>query len=90
MLGKIIIRKSLSLLATIAVWSAFSMIALAAPDDLMGEITVNGQVTVNGQTVASSSTVKSGSTFVTGANSTAVINLGKIRQPGPLQKYGQN
>jgi len=77
MLGKTIIRKSLTLLVTVAVWSVFSMVTLAAPDDLMGEITVIGQVTVNGQSVASSSTVKSGSTFVTNAGSTATINLGK-------------
>lgn len=78
MIGKMIFRKSITSLLTIAVWSVFSMAALAAsPDDVMGEITVNGQVTVNGQNAVSSSTVTSGSTVVTGTSSTAVINLGK-------------
>lgn len=77
MLGKNILHKSLTLLTAIAVWSAFSMAAIAAPVDVMGEITATGQVTVNGQSVASNSTLTSGSTVTTGANSSAVINLGK-------------
>jgi hypothetical protein len=78
MLGKNIIRKSLTLLTTIAVWSAFSMTIIAAPDDVMGEITtVTGQVTVNGQSVVSNSTLTSGSTITTGANSSAIVTLGK-------------
>lgn len=77
MLGTKLIRKSITLLTAVAVWSAFSMIALAAPGDVMGEITVTGQVSVNGQAVVSNSTLTSGSTIVTGANSSATINLGK-------------
>lgn len=77
MFGKNIIRKSLTSLVAVAVWSVFSMAALAASPDLMGEITVSGQVTVNGQNAVSSSTVTSGSTIVTGTNSTATINLGR-------------
>jgi hypothetical protein len=77
MLGKNIIRKSITLLTTIAVWSAFSMTVLAAPGDVMGEITVNGQVTVNGQSVVSNTTLTTGSSVTTGANSSATINLGK-------------
>ncbi len=77
MLGKNIIRKSMTLLTVVAVWSAFSMAALAAPGDVMGEITVNGQVTVNGQSVVSNTTLTTGSSVTTGANSSATINLGK-------------
>jgi len=77
MLGKYFIRKSLTMLTAIAVWSAFSMSVIAAPNDTMGEITVNGQVSVNGQSVVSNSTVTSGSTITTGTNSSAIINLGK-------------
>lgn len=76
MLGKNIIRKSITLLTAIAVWSAFSMTAIAAPD-VMGEITVSGDVSVNGQTVVSNSTVTSGSTVTAGPNSSATVNLGK-------------
>lgn len=77
MFGKNIIRKSITSLLAVAVWSVFSMAAIAAPDDVMGEITVSGQVSVNGQNAVSSSTVTSGSTIVTGANSTAAVTLGK-------------
>lgn len=77
MLGKTIIRKSMTLVIALAVWSVFSMSVMAAPDDVMGDITVSGQVTVNGQNAVSGSTVTAGSTIVTAANSTATINLGK-------------
>jgi hypothetical protein len=77
MLNKILIRKSVTLMTLVAVWCVFSMTILAAPVDVMGEITISGQVTVNGQTVASNSTVTTGSTIVTGANSNAIISLGK-------------
>lgn len=77
MLGKNLIQKSMTFLTVVAVWCAFSMVAIAAPGDTMGEITVNGQVTVNGQPAVSGSTIAPGSSIVTGANSTAVINLGK-------------
>ncbi|MDQ3179424.1 MAG: hypothetical protein M3Q33_02770 [Acidobacteriota bacterium] len=77
MLVKNLIRKSATFLTAIAVWSAFSLIAIAAPVETMGEINVNGQVTVNGQRAVSNSTIISGNTIVTGANSTATVNLGK-------------
>lgn len=77
MLSKNLIHKSFTLLTAIAVWCVFSMVALAAPKDITGEITVTGQVTVNGQSVVSNSTVVSGSSIITVDNSTAVISLGK-------------
>ncbi len=77
MLSKNLVQKSVTFLTVIAVWCAFSMVALAAPKDITGEITVSGQVTINGQSVVSNSTVVSGSMIVTGDNSTAVISLGK-------------
>lgn len=77
MLGRNMIRKSITLLTAVAVWSVFSMVAIAAQDNMMGEITVTGQVSVNGQAAVSNSTLTSGSTIVTGANSSAMVNLGK-------------
>ncbi len=77
MLSKNLIHKSFTLLTAIAVWCVYSMVAIAAPKDITGEITVSGQVTVNGQAVVSNSTVVSGSSIVTGDNSSAVISLGK-------------
>lgn len=77
MLGKNYLRKFITLTTLAAVWSVYSMVALAAPLDTAGEITVTGQVTVNGQTAVSNSTILSGSAIVTGADSTAIISLGK-------------
>jgi hypothetical protein len=77
MLNKILIRKSITFMTAFAVWCVYSMSVIAAPDDVMGEITINGQVTVNGQNVASNSTITSGSIIVTGTNSTAIVSLGK-------------
>jgi len=77
MLSKTLIQKSFTLLTVVAFWCVSSMVALAAPKDITGDITVSGQVTVNGQSVVSNSTVVSGSSIATGDNSTAVISLGK-------------
>lgn len=77
MLSKNLIKKSLTLMTALAFWCVSSMVVLAAPKDITGEITVSGQVTVNGQAVVSNSTIVSGSSIVTGDNSTAVISLGK-------------
>jgi hypothetical protein len=77
MLSKNFIHKSSTLLTAVAFWCVSSMVALAAPKDINGDISVSGQVTINGQAVVSNSTVVSGSTIVTGDNSTAVISLGK-------------
>lgn len=78
MLGKNRIKRYIALLTVVAVWSVTSMVALAAPNDVSGDITVTGQVTVNGQNAVSNSTIVSGSVITTGANSSAVISLGKI------------
>jgi hypothetical protein len=79
MLGKNRIRKSITLLTTVAVWCVYSSVIFALPKDVTGEITVTGQVTVNGQTAVSNSTILSGSTIeTTGQNSSAVVSLGKL------------
>ncbi len=77
MLGKNILRKTVTSATMVAVWCVYSMVAFALPKDLAGEIKVSGQVTVNGQTAATGSTVMSGAVIVTGDNSTAEISLGK-------------
>lgn len=76
--GKNWLRKSITFLTTFAVWSVYSMVALAAPQQgATGVINVTGQVTVNGQAAVSNSTFLSGGTIATGANSTATVSLGK-------------
>jgi len=77
MLGKNSFRKFITLTTLAAVWTVYSMVALAAPTGTTAEISVTGQVTVNGQPAVSNSTLISGSTVVTGADSSATISLGK-------------
>jgi len=78
MLGINRIRKAITILTTVAVWSVYSMVAIAAPTDINGQITVTGQVSVNGQSAVSNATITSGATITTGANSSAVVSLGKL------------
>ena len=59
------------------VWTAYSMVALAAPTGSTAEISVTGPVSVNGQAAVSNSTIISGSTIVTSTDSTATISIGK-------------
>jgi hypothetical protein len=77
MLGNKCFRKIITSSTAVAVLCVYSLVVLAVPQDVTGEISVTGQVTVNGQPAISNSTIVSGSTIVTGANSSAVISLGK-------------
>jgi hypothetical protein len=77
MLGNNSFRKFITLTTLVAVWTVYSMVALAAPTGSTAEISVTGQVTVNGQAAVSNSTVMSGSTIVTAADSTATVSIGK-------------
>lgn len=77
MLSKNLVNKSVTLLTAVAFWCVSSMVVLAAPKDLNGEITATGDVSVNGQKVVSGSTVVSGSIITTGENGTATVSLGK-------------
>jgi hypothetical protein len=77
MLGTYRFRKVITSFTAVAVLCVYSMVALAAPNDLTGIITVTGDVTVNGQPAISNSTIVSGATITTGPNSTALISLGK-------------
>ena len=77
MLGKNIVRKTVTSITLVTVWCMCSMVAFALPKDLSGDITVTGQVTVNGQPAVSNSTILSGAVITTADNSSAVISLGK-------------
>jgi hypothetical protein len=77
MLGKNIIRKSITSLTAVAVFCVYSMVAYAIPASTAGEITVTGQVTVNGQPAVSGSTIMSGAVITTSDNSSATVNLGR-------------
>lgn len=77
MLGKNILRKTVTSATLVAVWCVYSMVAFALPKDFTGEIKVTGQVMVNGQAAVSNSTVVSGAVITTADNSTAEVSLGK-------------
>ena len=77
MIGNNSFRKIITLTTLVAVWTAYSMVALASPNTSTAEISVTGSVTVNGQTAVSNSTIMSGSSIVTGADSSATVSLGK-------------
>src|SRR5690348_15259476 len=86
MLGNKSFRKIITLTTMVAVWTVYSMVALASPaTGLTADITVTGQVTVNGQAAVSGSTIMSGSTIVTGPDSSAVVSLGKT---GRIEVFG--
>jgi len=78
MLGKNIVRKFVTMTTLAAVWCVYSMVALAAPVDATGELTVTGQVTVNGANAVSGATLFSDSTVTAAKGSNAVISLGKL------------
>jgi len=86
MISKVWIRKALSLCLVVAVYATYSMVGLASPDKMVGELTVSGKavggeipvVKVNGEAAQSGRAIFSASTITTSETSSAVINLGKI------------
>lgn len=84
--SKVWIRKALSLCLVVAVYATYSMVGLASPDKMMGELTVAGKavngevpvVKVNGEAAQSGRAIFSSSTISTSESSSAIINLGKI------------
>jgi len=78
MLGKTLVRRSITSVTLAAVWCVYSMVAFAMPQGVTGDITVTGQVTVNGQPAVSNSTITSGAVISTAQRSSAVVSLGKL------------
>ena len=84
--SKLWIRKALSLCLSVAILATYSMVALAAPGKVAGELTVSGKnvngetpfVFVNGEAARSGRSVFSGSTITTPETASAVMNLGKF------------
>jgi hypothetical protein len=75
------IRNFVASSLAIAIFTTSSMVALGTPDrPLMGELTITGTsgVSVNGERAASGRSISSSSVVATLADSSAVINLGKI------------
>lgn len=86
MISKVWIRKALSLCLVVAIYATYSMVGLASPDKMVGELTVSGKavngevpvVKVNGEAAQSGRAIFTSSTITTSESSSAVINLGKI------------
>ncbi len=84
--SKLWIRKALSMCLCVAVLATYSMVALAGPGKVAGELTVSGKnangeapfVLVNGEAARSGRSVFSGSTITTSDSTGAVMNLGKL------------
>ena len=84
--SKLWIRKALSLCLCVAVLATYSMVALAGPRKVAGELTVSGKdingeapfVLVNGEAARSGRSIFSSSTITTAEGTGAVINLGKL------------
>lgn len=74
------IKKGLTVGLSVAILATYSMIALAAQGNVVGDLTITGKsnVTVNGEVAQSGRTVFSSSLVKTSETSTATLNLGKL------------
>lgn len=80
------IQKALSMCLLVTVYTAYSMVALAGSDKLVGELSVSGgnssgeaaSVLVNGEAAQTGRSVFSSSTIATPENASAVINVAKV------------
>lgn len=79
--SKTLIRKALSLCLMVAIYATYSMVALASTERIAGELLISGKnssVKVNGETAQSGRSIFTASTISTPANTSAIINLGKL------------
>jgi hypothetical protein len=84
--SKLWIRKALSLCLCVAILATYSMVALAGPRKVAGELTVSGKdangeapfVLVNGEAARSGRSIFSASTIATSESTGAVVNLGRL------------
>ncbi len=74
------IKKGLTACLSVAILATYSMIALAAQGNAVGDLTVTGKsgVTVNGEAAQSGRTIFSSSLVKTSETSGATLNLGKF------------
>lgn len=78
MINKTWSRKTIAFCLAVAILSVYSMVVLATPAGISGELSITGQVTVNGQSTVSGTTVFTDSVITTADNSNAVVSLGKL------------
>jgi ferric-dicitrate binding protein FerR (iron transport regulator) len=78
MINKTWSRKTIAFCLAVAILSVYSMVVLATPSGISGELSIKGNVTVNGQAAVSGTTIFTDSVITTGDNSSATVNLGKL------------
>lgn len=84
--SKQLIRKTLTLCLAVAVFATYSMVALAASDRIVGELSISGKnvqgenptVTVNGENAQNGRSIFSSSTIATSPNASAIISVAKV------------
>ncbi len=84
--SKQLIRKTLTLCLAVAVFATYSMVALAASDKIVGELSISGKnvqgenptVTVNGENAQNGRSIFSSSTIATSPNASAIISVAKV------------
>jgi hypothetical protein len=74
------IKKGLTVCLNVAILATYSMIALAAQGNSVGDLTITGKsdVTVNGEVAQNGRTIFSSSLVKTSDTSSATLNLGKL------------
>jgi hypothetical protein len=87
-------RKTIAFCLAVAILSVYSMVVLATPAGISGELSVKGQVAVNGQATVSGTTVFTYSIISSAEISNAVVSLGKLCRveifPNSSFKLGYN
>ena len=78
MINKTWSRKTVAFCLAVAILSVYSMVVLATPTGISGELSVNGQVAVNGQITVSGTTIFTDSVITTNGESSATVSLGKL------------
>ena len=84
--SKQLIRKTLTLCLAVAIFATYSMVALAASDRIVGELSISGKnvqgenptVTVNGENAQNGRSIFSSSTIATSPNASAIISVAKV------------
>lgn len=80
------IKKTLTLCLTVAIFATYSMVALAASDRVVGELSISGKnvqgenpaVTVNGEAAQNGRSIFSSSTIATSPDASAIISIAKV------------
>lgn len=84
--SKQLIRKTLTLCLTVAIFATYSMVVLAASDKIVGELLISGKnvqgeipaVTVNGEAAQNGRSIFSTSSITTSPNASAIISVAKV------------